>query len=197
MGIIERLCASRSRRQLGQRIADSRGRLYRIAFAWCGDRMVADDLVQETLERALQHQSDLRDPDRLDAWLHSILHNCWRQYLRRQRPDVELDDSVLDPQSDVMGDVERMERIHAMRRAILSLPVLQREVVTLVDIEGFAYAEAAEILNIPVGTVMSRLNRARQGLCRRLASWHDREMKTSSGHAASRDVVPRLVRSRA
>ncbi len=197
MGILERLCTTRSRRQIGQRIAESRRRLFRIAFAWCGDRMVADDLIQETLERALQHQADLRDPDRLDAWLHSILHNCWRQYLRRQRPDIELDESVLDPQGDVVGDVERMERIHAMRRAILSLPVLQREVVTLVDIEGFAYAEAAEILNIPVGTVMSRLNRARQGLCRRLAAWHDRERSVSSGDGASRDTVPRLVRSRA
>ncbi|RMG31391.1 MAG: RNA polymerase sigma factor [Gammaproteobacteria bacterium] len=193
MGVLERLCQAHARRRLEQAVAERRPRLYRIAYSWCGDRMVADDLVQESLERALRHHSELRDPERLDAWLHSILHNCWRQHLRRRRPDVALDEALLDLQQDVIGQVARLERIHAMRRAILDLPVLQREVVTLVDLEGFSYAEVAEILDIPIGTVMSRLNRARQGLCRRLMAWQDPEHE-SERRPAGRPAA-RLVRS--
>lgn len=161
MKLVTRLCAALT---LRDRIARSRDRLYKVAFAWCGDEMVADDLVQEAMALALQKSHQLRDPDRLYAWMYSVLHNCWRQYLRRQRPSCQLDEEQMAGEPSVEGLTSRIEIVERVRAAVARLPVAQREVVTLVDLEGFAYAEVAEILEIPIGTVMSRLNRARKAL---------------------------------
>ena len=191
MGLLQRLCSIGASLDLGHRICESRNRLFRLAYSWCGDRALAEDLAQETLERAWRHRNDIRDPDRLDAWLHSILHNCWRAYLRRQRPEVELDEELPMPEGDLCTNAARLERVHAVRQAILSLPVLQREVVTLVDLEGFGYAEVAEILEIPIGTVMSRLNRARQNLCKRLTC----HKETQAAASAEAPATAHLIRS--
>lgn len=123
--------------------------------------MVADDLVQETLENALAKSHQLREVDRLYAWMYSIMNNRWRHYLRRQRPDCELDESQHASDSDPEALSGQQEVVTRVRAAIARLPVGQREVLTLVDLEGFAYQEVADILEIPIGTVMSRLNRAR------------------------------------
>lgn len=158
MKIISQLCAARS---LRQRIAASRDRLFRVALAWSGDAMVADDLVQETLEAALDKAEQLRDSERLFAWMYSIMNNCWRHYLRRQRPECELDEMQFASDSDPEQLSDQHATIVHVRTAIARLPIGQREVLTLVDLEGFAYQEVADILEIPIGTVMSRLNRAR------------------------------------
>lgn len=158
MKIIDRLCAARS---LRHRIAASRGRLFRVALAWSGNAMVADDLVQETLESALNNVQQLRDPERLYAWMYSIMINCWRHYLRRQRPECELDEMQFTSDSDPELLSDQHAAVAQVRAAIARLPVGQREVLTLVDLEGFAYQEVADILEIPIGTVMSRLSRAR------------------------------------
>lgn len=156
-------------RDLRRNIADSRDRLYRVALAWCGDRAVADDLVQETLVLALQRSGQLRDQKRLNAWLYSILSNCWKQHLRRVRPTVELDESGVAAEGDAESGCCSQEAVLQVRRAILKLPVTQRQVLTLVDLAGFSYAEVAEVLTIPMGTVMSRLHAARQSLQKSLA----------------------------
>lgn len=158
MNILDRLCTARG---LRQRIAASRDRLFRVALAWSGDAMVADDLVQETLETALDKAQQLRDPERLYAWMYSIMNNCWRHYLRRQRPECELDEMQFASDSDPEQLSDQHAAILQVRAAIARLPVGQREVLTLVDLEGFAYQEVADILEIPIGTVMSRLSRAR------------------------------------
>lgn len=123
--------------------------------------MVADDLVQETLETALAKAEQLREPEKLYAWMYSILANSWRQYLRRQRPDCELDEEQLVCDADPEQLNGRHEIITHVRTAIARLPIGQREVLTLVDLEGMTYQEVADVLSIPIGTVMSRLNRAR------------------------------------
>lgn len=123
--------------------------------------MVADDLVQETLETALAKSHQLREAERLYAWMYSIMNNCWRHYLRHQRPDCELDEAQYAGNSDPQALNEQGEIIDRVRTAIARLPMGQREVLILVDLEGFAYQEVADILEIPIGTVMSRLNRAR------------------------------------
>lgn len=161
MRIFDRLCASRA---LRSQIASSRDRLYRVALAWSGDAMVADDLVQETLETALAKADQLREPDKLYAWMYSILANSWRQYLRRLRPDCELDEEQLVCDSDPEQLNGRHEIITHVRTAIARLPIGQREVLTLIDLEGMTYQEVADVLSIPIGTVMSRLNRARNFL---------------------------------
>lgn len=158
MQIIDRICNSRN---LRLRIAASRDRLYKVALAWSGDAMVADDLVQETLETALAKSHQLREAERLYAWMYSIMNNCWRHYLRRQRPDCELDETQHASDSDPERLSGEHEVIVHVRAAIARLPIGQREVLTLVDLEGFAYQEVADILEVPIGTVMSRLSRAR------------------------------------
>jgi RNA polymerase sigma-70 factor, ECF subfamily len=161
MSLISQICA---RSGLRKEIAASRVRLYRVALAWCGDRMLADDLVQEALSLGLQKAHQLRDRDRLNAWLYSILNNCWKQHLRSYRPHEDLDDDR--PSNDLEPDsaAGQMEIVTRVRCAVAGLPLEQRKVLALVDLEGFAYSDVANILEIPIGTVMSRLYRARKSL---------------------------------
>lgn len=147
-----------------QRVEESRIRLYRLALSWCGDRMLADDLAQEALTRALRKHHQLRDVERLDAWLFAILHNCWREHLRRLKPQVSLDDVLFVCDRCPEYEQTQDQIVAQVRQAVAALPMGQREVVTLVDLEGLSYAEVAEVLNIPIGTVMSRLSRARRAL---------------------------------
>jgi RNA polymerase sigma-70 factor, ECF subfamily len=136
-------------------------RLRRYARALAGDSHRADDLVQDTLERALtkfhlwRHGSDLR------AWMFTIMHNVFINQLKARR-ELALDDAVEDglqsaPQSDPL---ELRDLDAALRR----LPVEQREVLLLVGLEQLSYAEASQALDVPVGTVMSRLSRGRERL---------------------------------
>jgi RNA polymerase sigma-70 factor (ECF subfamily) len=89
MKLVERFRLANSQRK---QIAAARQRLFRVALAWCGNAMLADDLVQETLTTGLHKVHQLRDPQRLHAWLYSILNNCWKQHLRSQRNHEELDE---------------------------------------------------------------------------------------------------------
>jgi RNA polymerase sigma-70 factor (ECF subfamily) len=169
MDFVDRIFAGR---ELRKRIADNRDRLFRVALAWCGDRMVADDLVQETLMISLQRISQLRDKNRLNAWMYIILSNCWKQHLRRMRPTVDIDEVGMISDGDAESDYSEQEVVARVRRAIVKLPVGQRQTLTLVDLAGFSYAEVSEVLNIPIGTVMSRLYSARQSLQKTLVDIH-------------------------
>ncbi len=148
-----------------------------MAYAWCCEPALADDLAQECLTRALQHSHQLRDHDRLECWLYTILNNCWREHLRRRRPEAEFDEEEYVCSSCPETDSYQQQVVDRVRAAVASLPMGQRKVVTLVDLEGFAYAEVASILEIPIGTVMSRLSRARQALQSRLADMAGRGEK--------------------
>ncbi len=161
MEIINRLLNSRC---LRRKIADNRDRLYGVALSWCGQSAVADDLVQETLIIALQRVHQLREQERLNAWMYTILSNCWKQHLRRERPTIDIDEADLCDDCDAEAGGSRQEVIDHVRRAILRLPAGQRQTITLVDLAGFSYAEVAEILDIPIGTVMSRLYTSRKFL---------------------------------
>lgn len=157
---------SREQRELVEQIKASRVRLYRLAFAWCHDAVLADDLAQETLARGLARIEQLRESARLTSWLFAILNRCWIDHLRSLRPDVD-DEMLTELPSDLPGPdshAERQQTVNRVRAAIAELPLGQRQVVTLVDLEDFSYAEVAEILAIPIGTVMSRLCRARVSL---------------------------------
>ncbi|OOG23001.1 RNA polymerase subunit sigma-24 [Thioalkalivibrio denitrificans] len=147
-----------------QQVEESRVRLYRLSLSWCGDEMLADDLAQEALARALRKQHQLRDAERLDAWLFAILHNCWREHLRRLKPQVPLDEVLFVCDHSPEHEQAQDQIVQQVRQAIAALPMGQREVVTLVDLEGLSYAEVAEVMAIPIGTVMSRLSRARRAL---------------------------------
>ena len=141
--------------------------LYRIAYAWCHDAALADDLVQETLSKAWARRAQLREEAALKAWTVSIMNHCWLDYLRSRRDfdDVEDWQDELESAADTPeACCDRKRVIACVREAVARLPLGQRQVLTLVDLEEFSYAEVAGILDIPVGTVMSRLSRARASL---------------------------------
>lgn len=151
-----------------QRLAALGPRLRRLALAWCGEESLADDLAQETLTRALSRIDSLRDGRALESWAFAILANCFRDHCRRQPsvdPFDECADPALAPAEEQLSQQQTTDRV---RQAIGRLSASQREVLLLVDLESFSYAETAQILGIPVGTVMSRLSRARQNLKQRL-----------------------------
>ncbi|HEB98304.1 MAG TPA: RNA polymerase sigma factor [Thiotrichales bacterium] len=149
-------------------LVEYRENLYRMAYSWCHNPALADDLVQETLAKALKNSSQLRDPKTLRAWLYRILSNCWRDHFRRLRETVDVDEVILAERETPEHHHDRALIVDRVRGAISRLPMGQRQVITLVDLEGCSYIEVAEILDIPIGTVMSRLSRARQALKARL-----------------------------
>ncbi|MDP1735603.1 MAG: sigma-70 family RNA polymerase sigma factor [Sulfuritalea sp.] len=157
---------SREQRELVEQIKASRVRLYRLAFAWCHDAVLADDLAQEALTRGLSRLDQLRESARLMSWLFAILNRCWIDHLRARREDLD-DEALAELPSDLPGPeahAERQETVNRVRAAVATLPLGQRQVLTLVDLEDFSYAEVADVLAIPIGTVMSRLCRARGAL---------------------------------
>ncbi len=136
-------------------------RLRRYARALAGDSHRADDLVQDTFERALAKLHLWRRGSDMRAWMFTIMHNVFINQLKARR-ELALDDAVEDglqsaPQSDPL---ELRDLDAALRR----LPAEQREVLLLVGLEQLSYAEASQALGVPVGTVMSRLSRGRERL---------------------------------
>jgi len=152
------------RRAFKKLVSNSRERLYRMAYAWTHDPYLADDLVQQTLCKALNNQRQLRDMVAADAWLFRILANCLTDYRRARREVLHGDDLALVENRTPETQTEEQQLVDKVRLAVSRLPIAQCQVVTLVDLEGFTYASVAETLDIPVGTVMSRLCRGRAAL---------------------------------
>jgi len=162
--VIPAIPGIRQRRELKKLVCGSRQRLYRMAYAWTHDPYLADDLVQQTLLKALSNQKQLRDLAAADAWLFRILANCLTDY-RRSRREVALSDDAMPVDRDTPEhQVQQLQLARRVRHAVGRLPLPQRQVITLIDLEGFTYASVAETLEMPVGTVMSRLCRGRQAL---------------------------------
>lgn len=138
--------------------------LRRYAYALTRDHALADDLVQDTLERALSRwYLHRRDAD-LRAWLFAILRNIFLGQLRRARrrgPHVNLDDApVLSVRANQESDIEAKDLLSALAQ----LPEEQQSLLLLVGVEDLSYRQTADIMGIPLGTVMSRLSRARAKL---------------------------------
>jgi RNA polymerase sigma-70 factor (ECF subfamily) len=144
--------------------------LRRYAFALLGDRDRADDLVQDCLERAWS-RAHLWRRGNIRGWLFTIMHNVNVNARRRDRRSplmTALDPSGIDAPSRPLQ--EDGLSLAALRDALGTLPDEQREVVLLIGLEEFSYAEAAQILSVPIGTVMSRLHRGRERLRQLLAT---------------------------
>ncbi len=151
-------------RHLEKKLEICRKRLFRIAFSWCHDEMLADDLVQDTLAKALLRLNQLKKPEVLESWVISILNNVWRDHLRRQKEFIDIDEYVHMTNENPESIQERDRTIQRVRDAIGLLPMGQRQVISLIDLEGLSYNEVSHVLGIPTGTVMSRLNRARKAM---------------------------------
>ncbi len=174
-----------------KRIVESRDRLFRIAYSWCNDRHLADDLCQETILTALEKVEQLRSEDTLDAWMFRIMQNTYRKQFRRTNRIVEVEnvEQHMEQEHPAEHNIERAQEILQIRSGLEQLSENQRMIITLVDIEGASYKATAEILEIPIGTVMSRLSRARDALSR-----HIRELQ-QQGKAISAEENG-LVRGR-
>jgi len=135
-----------------------------MAYAWTHDPYLADDLVQQAYYKALRNQRQLRDIGAADAWLFRILANCLTDHYRARREFLSDDELIIIEKRTPETEAEQDQLALRVRLAVQRLNLPQRQVVTLVDLEGFAYATVAEILDIPVGTVMSRLCRGRRAL---------------------------------
>ena len=138
-------------------------RLRRYARALTGDRAAADDLVQDTLERALSRFHLWRQGSDLRAWLFTIMHNI---YVNQARSRIRHPHETLDePAAEALHAREPdWAELRDIDDALSRLPGEQRAVLLLVGLEQFTYEEAARVLEIPLGTVMSRLSRGRERL---------------------------------
>jgi len=168
------------------RLSEMLPRLSRFALGLTRSRAEADDLIQSACERALNRIEQWDPGTRLDSWMFRIMQTIWFNELRSRR----VRQKHSEEQQDEPEAVENGEQLAEMRvllgrveQEIFQLPEEQRVVLMLVCIEGMTYTEAAEAASIPVGTVMSRLARARLGLMQRLAD----------NDSLPRDNVIRLV----
>jgi len=145
-----------------QRLVELIPRLRRYARALVGDRATADDLVQDTLERAWAKLHLYRRGTDLRAWLFTVMHNVHVNRVRATRVNDPLEDEM--PELAQRGTQPDALLVRDLDRAIARLPADQRAVLLLVTLEELSYEEVARTLGIPIGTVMSRLSRAREKL---------------------------------
>ncbi len=149
-----------------QDIAALLPRMWRFGVALSGSRDTADDLVQATCVRAIERAHQFKRGTRLDSWLFTILSSIWRNQLRAER--IRRGEGFVDADNALLVDGNTVAETKIFLRQVLEevqrLPEAQRVTIFLVYVEGYKYHEAAEILDIPVGTVMSRLAAARKAL---------------------------------
>jgi RNA polymerase sigma-70 factor (ECF subfamily) len=163
--------------------------LYFGALKLTGHREDAEDLVQETYHKALDHVDQLRDQEKGGPWLYKIMINTWKNWRTRRFREFSSGDqeqwetaTALDtgdnPDSHQLNPEEDLiikESWRAVESVLAHLPPNYRMAVILSDIEGFSYREIAGIMEWPAGTVMSRLSRARRLMARRLKRYRDGE----------------------
>ena len=146
----------------------SLARLRRYALVLSRARDVADDLVQATCLRAIERADQFVPGTQVDRWLFAILRSIWPNEIRSQR--IREGDGFVDAADALTTDGERETEMNitaaAVLRAIDRLPEAQRETILLVYGEGYSYAEAAAVLSVPIGTIMSRLAAGRAALAK-------------------------------
>jgi RNA polymerase sigma-70 factor, ECF subfamily len=150
-------------------LAEHIAALRRYARALLGDRIDADDLVQDCLARALSRAHLWRPDSNLRAWLFTILHNIHINNLRSRQAFVAAASVEYSRRGGAGGAAPdaRLE-LRDLERALLALPDEQRQVLLLIGLEGMSYGEAAAIVGVPIGTIMSRMARGRDALRRQL-----------------------------
>lgn len=151
---------------LGQQLVEHLPSIWRFALALSGDPDIADDLVQATCLRAIEKQSQFDGLGSLIGWCLTICRSIWLNELRKnaKRQTSALD--AVEPEKLIDHKIDIELNIFAAQvfTKVMELPEAQRAVVELVYVEGFKYSEAAKILDIPIGTIMSRLSAARKKL---------------------------------
>ena len=152
---------------IGDRLIALLPNMRRFALSLARRPDLADDLVQQACERALAHAASFQPGTRFDAWMFRIIRNLWIDHIRRDKTAGPQDD--IEDRRDLMGDdgersMEARLTLGSVAEAMELLPADQRELMLLVCVEDLSYRDAAEVLGVPIGTVMSRLARARKKL---------------------------------
>jgi RNA polymerase sigma-70 factor (ECF subfamily) len=159
-------------------------RMRRFARGLTRSASEADDLVQAACERALTREHQFQEGTRFDSWMFRIVQTIWIDQLRAR--EVRKEDGNIAEER--MGTYEPVRRVEArlalaeIRQAVERLPPDQRNTLMLVTVEGLSYKEAAEVVGVPVGTIMSRLARARVALQHQLDAAPGRSMKDADAH---------------
>ncbi len=167
-------------------VENTHSRVYRVAFTLLESQHEAEEVVQETFVRAWERLDELRDPSATTSWLLKIAGNLARDKRRlwRRRSNEPFDEATIEPLRGLLWEgtlespdqvVLRKQRAEALRRAVDGLREPQRVVIVLREIEEMTYEEIASALDIPVGTVESRLHRARQKLAKKLRRLVEKE----------------------
>jgi RNA polymerase sigma-70 factor, ECF subfamily len=152
--------------RFGDRLMAVLPRLRRFARGLTGAAVEADDLVQAACERALARRHQFQEGTRFDSWMFRIVQTIWIDQTRARKVRKE----EPEPVESRLGSDEAVRRVEArlalaeVRRAVARLPADQRAALMLVTVDGLSYREAAEVVQVPVGTIMSRLARARLAL---------------------------------
>jgi RNA polymerase sigma-70 factor, ECF subfamily len=167
------------------------------AVSLCGSVTMADDLLQEALLRAWSNSDKFQRGTSLRAWLFTILRNVYYSQYRKRSREVQDSDGIYSRGIAVEGDQESHLDLVDFRRALAKLPAEQREVLTMVGASGLSYEEAAAICGVEIGTIKSRLSRARTrlsellGLNERRESRSNRALVAASGPRGAEDPTDR------
>ncbi len=161
----------------GARIEPYLKRLYGYAVSLARDHHQAEDLVQGCALRALKAKNTPRDEQAYRAWLFRILRNLFIDQARHERTAVAAaEDEYFAPKTEYWQGEERFITVLTVRLEMAKLPRAQREIITLIDFVGLSYAETVQVLDVPVGTVMSRISRARRMLLDAIGSSNVHEL---------------------
>lgn len=159
-------------------------RLRRFARGLSKDPELADDLVQDACERALERLDQVRENTRIDSWMYRIVYTRWIDRLRRQKTRkahlILMTDANKQTRPDSTSADSRLHAALDIRTALNALPEVHRAAIVLVVVEGYGYSEAAKILDLPVGTVASRVARARGMLSKLLVRQEQAHLKNTA-----------------
>ncbi len=160
------------RQAFGELVWRYRERVINVVYRMCGNAELAEDAAQEAFVRAWQHLGRYRHRGTFHAWLCRIAINCALDHLRREKPTADIEVLPLEGREPgPEAQAARRELRERVRMAVLDLPPASRAALVLREYEGLSYREIAEALDIPLGTVMSRLNYARSTLREQLAAY--------------------------
>jgi len=176
--VIELLCESKDKKRFDTALEKKYEYLYRLAYAWCHQPAQAQDLVQETMLKALESRKNLDSLEHFDAWLCKILHNQFLDNMRYNRrwdysEEAEIDQFYVAECCETKA-IQRQAK-DAVHQAMTKLSFEQRQVITLSDLQGFSYQEISDITSTPIGTVMSRISRGREKLNMLLKASYDHQ----------------------
>jgi len=170
---------------LQQQLVGLLPRLRRFARGLAGDRDKADDLVQETCERALTRLAQFQEGTRFDSWLYRIIYTRWIDAFRREKIRsaglIRLAGEEDKPTGPIDPSSAHLATAMDIHDALKIIPEEHRAAIILVSVEGYSYKEAADVLNVPIGTVASRVARARTILNRLLSRGHSESEAAVTG----------------